>query len=1488
MAKQKYTVGLDIGTNSVGWAVINQDFKLVSGKKHINDNGKQKRSRTNLWGVRLFDAAETAEDRRLKRGMRRRIARRKERLNYLRGIFQADILAFDDSFFIRMDESFLQDDDKQATAFSYRDQSGAMQTRVVTEKEAVKYPLFNGKSGSGETYTDESAYYNQYPTIYHLRQRLIDNPAQADLRLVYLAMHHILKYRGHFVNQGQTFDLGNINIAGNLTSALDKLDEASSFKFGLADVDADQANAILKNKQWSASKKAYELNALFEIIQDTVYRRENETQAVTYDSLTVKQQEKWLAEKQKQVKAFLTGIVGNTISPKDIFANKDYDKKQNEDFPEKIKYSNENFEEQIGALEKYLDETEVAAIVAGKDVYESLVLSNILTKSTLSGSMIEKYNVHGAQLKSLKSFSRKVSAEFYDKLFNVVKDEKGKPHIGVYAQYVDGVGNPAKRLAREDFYDALKKVFESEFKGLTFPVGEKGIDFTKTDLSADRVAFIREMNEAINLENYLPKQRQADNGEIPYQVHEHELIRIIENQKQYYPFLGDKVQVAYEDESGQTQVRSEYKIQVLFKFRIPYYVGTLAKNSGWVNEDGKKLVARNVAAKNSWVVRNSDERVTPWNFEQVINKEASSINFIERMTNFDTYLPNEKLLPKNSLLYQEFIVNNELISSGYYLNGRKEYFLPEQRQRIITRLFKRYRKVSAKQMLDFLKNEYQIKLDDDPKKLFGLDTFVKVPSYNGSLSTVVDLTKKMGISEDLIANYPERFEEIIKWQTIFEDKKILKKTIREVNHNKWSGMLTAEQVNKLSKRHYTGWGRLSQKLLDGVKTSQGRTIIESLREGICDNFMRLIEDEKIAEFIANAQVAGAKDGVLAYDLVDQLPGSPAIKKGIWQSLRVLQELEHYLGRDAIGKVVIEMSRDDESSRRTKARKQQLEEFYKKFKESTGSDVTAELKRELSEKDAKEIDDEKVFLYFLQNGKSMYSGDQLYLSRLADYQVDHIVPQTYIKDDSLDNKVLVTQRDNQNKGGDTPSQTVVTQMNSYWEMLAKNGQVSPRKLANLKKGPITLKQREGFINRQLVENRQITKHVANILMNYYTGTDTLVLTPKSGLTSQLRSGLIYELNPAFDEAKALDRGKAYQVERYTTVKLHDRFVKNRKLNDYHHAHDAYLNAFVAQYVYQEHPEWKNAWVYGKYPRNGQADFGKWATQRKQKSLQLLSSMANDVWNLEDPDTMEKTILNRDETFEQMRQTLCYRNINIVKKLETQTGKFGDESVYKKGNKADHYSLGLKRKYPPQKYGGTKGAISAVTALVKDNSGRVIPVSISASDYDSYQNASDKLAWLLMRKKNIAEILVASLPKYTKYELPSGALRLLASYQEAQSAVELPMLNLGLMDDEAKVLNLYDQLAQFIADNKLFTDKKIALLKGEMRAAFDRLEEFKDKQKVIDELLGVTNGSNQGLQALNSIGLGTSNQRLKSGNTMTNGVTLINESVTGLYLTRTTYN
>lgn len=57
--EKNYYIGLDIGTNSVGWAVTDEKYSVVKKK------GKR------LWGVRLFDTAATAKKRRLKRTARR-------------------------------------------------------------------------------------------------------------------------------------------------------------------------------------------------------------------------------------------------------------------------------------------------------------------------------------------------------------------------------------------------------------------------------------------------------------------------------------------------------------------------------------------------------------------------------------------------------------------------------------------------------------------------------------------------------------------------------------------------------------------------------------------------------------------------------------------------------------------------------------------------------------------------------------------------------------------------------------------------------------------------------------------------------------------------------------------------------------------------------------------------------------------------------------------------------------------------------------------------------------------------------------------------------------------------------------------------------------------------------------------------------------------------------------------------------------------------
>ena len=72
--EQEYYLGLDMGTGSVGWAVTDSEYHVL--RKH----GKA------LWGVRLFESASTAEERRMFRTSRRRLDRRNWRIEILQEI----------------------------------------------------------------------------------------------------------------------------------------------------------------------------------------------------------------------------------------------------------------------------------------------------------------------------------------------------------------------------------------------------------------------------------------------------------------------------------------------------------------------------------------------------------------------------------------------------------------------------------------------------------------------------------------------------------------------------------------------------------------------------------------------------------------------------------------------------------------------------------------------------------------------------------------------------------------------------------------------------------------------------------------------------------------------------------------------------------------------------------------------------------------------------------------------------------------------------------------------------------------------------------------------------------------------------------------------------------------------------------------------------------------------------------------------------------
>ena len=60
MKEMEYYLGLDMGTNSIGWAVTDTEYNLMRAK------GKD------MWGIREFEEAKTAAERRSNRTARRR------------------------------------------------------------------------------------------------------------------------------------------------------------------------------------------------------------------------------------------------------------------------------------------------------------------------------------------------------------------------------------------------------------------------------------------------------------------------------------------------------------------------------------------------------------------------------------------------------------------------------------------------------------------------------------------------------------------------------------------------------------------------------------------------------------------------------------------------------------------------------------------------------------------------------------------------------------------------------------------------------------------------------------------------------------------------------------------------------------------------------------------------------------------------------------------------------------------------------------------------------------------------------------------------------------------------------------------------------------------------------------------------------------------------------------------------------------------------
>lgn len=218
MATYKYYLGLDMGTNSVGWAVTDANYNLLKAK------GKD------LWGIREFNEASTAVERRTHRISRRRRQREQVRIGLLKDYFHDAIYEVDPDFFHRLTNSKYHMEDKDAEV-------------------RYKNNIFND-----DNYTDKD-YFNQYPTIYHLRRELLENTDKHDVRLVFLALLNMFKHRGHFLNSGLGENSGENNISNAYLELTSLLSELTPYNLNET-IDCKKIEDLLSSKDMSRTRKA--------------------------------------------------------------------------------------------------------------------------------------------------------------------------------------------------------------------------------------------------------------------------------------------------------------------------------------------------------------------------------------------------------------------------------------------------------------------------------------------------------------------------------------------------------------------------------------------------------------------------------------------------------------------------------------------------------------------------------------------------------------------------------------------------------------------------------------------------------------------------------------------------------------------------------------------------------------------------------------------------------------------------------------------------------------------------------------------------------------------------------------------------------------------------------------------------------------------------------------------------------------------------------
>lgn len=1005
------------GTNSVGYAVTDIDYALMRYKGEP------------MWGVNLFDEANLCNERRGYRTERRRIRRRKMRIQLVRELFAKDIAKVDADFYKRLDESALWNEDR------------------ALPHDNVCRPLMDG-----------------CPTIHHLIMKLMGSADGVDIRDLYRAVAWLVAHRGHFLNPASVDDdmsklTDNSGNYGEFIKWFDDNDFEKPWE-----TDPDKFCEIL-SEDISITAKTSKLSELVSVKSKSTSDKRSDGSDDEQERLSI------ISIRTPFLLKLLSGgevKLSKLIDSEEFSNDKDTICLKTPEKTEGILPKLGIFADLIGRAQTLFDCASLGKLLEGHRY--------------ISEVKVEQYAAHQRDLRELKTLLKKyLSADDYNKMFKTDNDGYDG-YINGYIKSKDG----STEKSTEKFYTIIRATLD------------------KIDAPSDADdQKIKDIKARIELCTYMPKQVSSDNGVIPYQLYYIELRKILENAEKNFPFL------TICDSDG---ISVSDKLRSIFTFRIPYYVGPLSRESS-----------------HAWIERKGEGRIYPWNFDKMVDLDASEAAFIKRMTNKCTYLPGEDVLPKCSLLCSSFEVLNEI--NPIKIDGKP--ISPEGKQQLYKDVFERYPNVKYRDIVNFFVSNGVISKGEEDR-ISGIDKSIK-----SSL-------KPHMVFGSLIGDRKLTFEDaerIIRQMTYTNDSD--KSRLAAWLKSNYPA-LSEDDIRRIGSNKFSDFGRLSKELLNGIegtnfKTGECGTVIHFLWE-TNDNLMQILESDNYSfkETIAEK----AKDYYSGRNMsldekLEEMGVSNAVKRPIYRAFEILDDIVK-VQKIAPKKIFVEMTRSEgEKGKRTSSRYKELENLLKDDEE-----ILKKLKAEGDEKTANpKLQERKLYLYYKQLCKCMYCGKEI--KDLAnDCDIDHIYPRSLVKNDSIhDNLVLVHKKENRDKSNDPIPASICENMRPIWEIYLKKGLINKTKFEHLTRTtPFTAEEKQGFINRQLVETSQSAKAVATLLKDRYT--DTEIVYVKAGNVSEFRH-----------QYGAIKK-KAFSLEKDAPA-----IVKSRTASDIHHAHDAYLNIVV---------------------------------------------------------------------------------------------------------------------------------------------------------------------------------------------------------------------------------------------------------------------------------------------------------------------------------------